>query len=235
MTSPTVKVPGVGPVQRRYVYIGGAVVVVIVAGAWVMHLRRRASGTSLEFDPATGSVTGSGLYTNPVPDPAESGQAVEPVNVIDTNAEWGQAAVEALTSAGWDRQFAAIAIGKYLSESPLTKEEETAVRAAWGLLGKPPVNPPPIHPTTSTSTPGGSTTIPKPGAADRRYMIRPDKHRVWIDPDIPGQYSGKTERLPYIKSEDAPRRYRLLPGGGRVWLDLKGVGGRYNGKTQRVP
>lgn len=230
----TVNLPIFGTVQKRYVYIGGAVVVVIVGGAWAMHLRRRSSG-EISYDPATGSVTGSGLYDNPVPDGPESGQAVETVPVIDTNAEWGQAAVEALGSAGWDRQFAAIAIGKYLSESPLTMEEANAVRAAWGILGKPPVNPPNIIMTTSTSTPGGSTTVPKPGAADRRYMIRPNNTRVWIDPPIPGQYSGKTERLPYIKSEDAPRRYRLLPGGGRVWLDLNGVGGRYNGKTQRVP
>lgn len=232
----TVNLPILGQTRTRYVYIGGAALAVVVAWAWIAHARRKSSG-EIAFDPTTGSVTGSGLYQNPVPDGPESSQPVESVPVIDTNAEWGTAAVEALSAAGWDRQFAAIAIGKYLSESPLTTEEANAVRAAWGMLGKPPVNPPVIHMATSTSTPGGSSTAPKPGAADRRYMIRPDKSRVWIDPAVPGLYSGRTESLPYIKSEDAPRRYRLLNGdpGRRVWLDLPGVGGRYNGKTQRVP
>jgi hypothetical protein len=191
------------------------------------------------YDPATGS-TGSGGYQNPVPNGPESGVEVEIPQIIDTNDEWGTAAVERLRDAGWDTQFAAVAVGKYLAGVALTSLEADAVRAAWGMLGKPPVNPPNIILVTTGSAPGSgqpspAPITPKPGSVARRYMIRPNGTRVWIDPPIPGQYSGKTERLPYIKAENAPRRYRLLAGGGRVWLDLAGFGGRYNGQTQRVP
>lgn len=100
--------------------------------------------------------------------------------------------------------------------------------------------------TVPGAPPGGGRpnvpTIPKPGAAARRYMIRPDGSRLWIDPPIPGQYSGLTQRIPYSKGETAPRRYReARSGGGRIWLDLLKLpgtdtpsGGRYGGNPIRV-
>jgi hypothetical protein len=237
----TVNLPVVGAVQSRWLYIGAGVVVVVVGGAWYLKARR---GAQVTYDPATGSVNGSGLYTNPVPNPPDSGVPVETMpGIIDTNAEWSAAAVEALQNNGWDGQFASVAIGKYLAEQAVTKDEERAILAAWALVGKPPVNPPLIHLETSTSTPGGGSTqqppAPKPGAAARRYMIRPGAatthgaDRIWIDFPVPGLYSGQTDQIPYDKSEKAPRRYRLV-NNKHVWLDLPGSG-RYNGDTQRVP
>lgn len=97
-------------------------------------------------------------------------------------------------------------------------------------------------PASSTPAPTTSPTPPKPGPSlppkmpgPRRYMIRPNGTRVWIDPAIPGQYSGKTQRIQWNKAETAPRRYSIMDTGKRIWLDLTGVDGRYSGKTQRVP
>jgi hypothetical protein len=227
----TVNVPGVGTVQRRYLIIGGAVVVIIVGAAYYMRARSGSGGVT--YDPATGSPGSGGGYRNPVPDGPESGVEVEIPNIIDTNAEWGQAAAEKLAAAGWDPMFASVAIGKYLAGVALTTAEADAVRAAWGLLGKPPVNPPNIILIQQGPAPGSGAPNPippKPGAVPRRYMIRPDGSRVWID--RVGIYSGLTDRIPYVKAESAARRYRLIGGGKRVWLDHEG---RYNGDTQRVP
>ena len=238
----TVNVPGVGQVQRRYIFIGGAVVAVIVGGAWIIHLRRKGSG-EITYDPATGSVTGSGGYQNPVPNGPDSSVPVETVPVIDTNAEWGTAAVEALTSAGWDRQFAAIAIGKYLSSTPVTKDEELAVRAAWGMLGRPPVDVQIILQTTG-STPGSGPPAPppppppapKPAAKKpRRYVIT--KKYTTSNPPWQSTLSGIAAHTPSPKPSVAQlanwngiKNPNVIGINQTIWVDPPGD---YKG-TQRI-
>lgn len=232
----TVNVPAVGPVKTRWLLVGGAVVAVIVTGAYIMRARRGSGGVT--YDPATGSV-GGGAYVNPNPDPDESGVPVGSENVIDTNAEWGSEAITRLESLGYEPVFAGVAIGKYLSEQPVTQGEAEAIRTAWAMLGKPPVNAPPIHlvqtgPAPGTPPPGGSTTRPPARPVPRRYYLRPDGTRHWKDPDMPGQYAGNPIRVSYAGK--APRRYRLLnppASHPRVWLDPY-IPGRYSGDTERV-
>ncbi len=174
----TVTLPGVGKVQRRWVVVGGLVVVVIVGYAY--YARSRSGAGEMGFDPATGTPGGgSGEYVNPDPDgPPGDGTAQNPA-VVNTNAEWGPRAVEALAAAGWDPQFAATAIGKYLTGQGLSDLEEQAVRAAVGLTGWPPVGPPTIMKGQAAGgTGGGGTTPPAPtrygGLLDD--VVRPPKN-----------------------------------------------------------
>lgn len=243
MTQPaesTVTLPAVGKVRRRWVIVGAAAVAVLVGYAYLARARGKSGQPG--YDPATGTPgDAGGAYVNPDPNGPPGPGGGENPDVITTNAQWGTQAITALAGAGWDPQFAAVAIGLYLDSQPLDELQWQAVRAARGLVGPPPVDLPLIRKPNAPAT-GGTTTpppAPKPGAAPRRYMIKPGAKtvhgtdRVWIDPDLPGQYSGQTLEIPYVKAETAPRRYRLV-NGKHVWLDPANAGGRYNGDTLRV-
>lgn len=147
---PTVTLPVFGTVQRRWVIVAAATVAAIVGYAYWSRSRGGPGGGVL-YDPATGSVTGPGGYVNPAPHSPDSGEpVVVDDTVIRTADQWGAAAVAALTQAGWDAQFAATAIGKYLGGDRLAPTEVAAVRAAQALVGLCPGNPPIIPDPSST-------------------------------------------------------------------------------------
>lgn len=236
--STTVNVPAVGAVKKRYLYIGAGVVVVIVGFAY--YARSRGGSGGVVVDPATGS-TGSGGYVNPVPDGPESGVEVEQPAIIDTNAEWGTAAITALTSVQYEPGFAAAAIGKYLAGVALTKDEATAVQVAWAMLGKPPVNPPNIILVTTGPVPGTgqpnpppkvpTPSTPRPSPPRRYTTVLP-----YREPNPPWRstlsgiagHTGRTVAQLAEWNNVAPPRYIIHPG-QRIWVDPPG---QYTGTTK---
>ncbi len=157
----TVKLPGLGPVDRKWLVIAGAGGVILVGYMW---LRRRANNAAAgAVDPATGSVGDTG-FNNPVPG-ASGSDTIDNTTpgTITTNAQWVNDAATRLGDL-YDAQFVIATLGKYLDGQPLTHDEANLVRSAWAVSGHPPVGDPPIILSQTTSTPGGPTPTPPPGS-----------------------------------------------------------------------
>lgn len=71
-----------------------------------------------------------------------------------TNAQWAQAAINQLTSEGYDAQTVSAALGAYLAGQAVTSAQQTIIQAAIGIEGYPPQSPPPL---TVQGTGGGGT------------------------------------------------------------------------------
>lgn len=99
--------------------------------------------------------------------------AGEPVNeevpaAAATNAQWSEAAMTALTSAGWAGQDVLTALGLYITGSPVSATQASIVQAAIAAEGYPPSPgatgyPPAINqsaPTGQTGTTGAQVKVP---------------------------------------------------------------------------
>lgn len=155
----SISLPGIGAVKRQWVYAGGALVAGVVGWAWWQ--RSRGAGP-----PTTEQVTDPGAVTDSPGVPGKTGDANVDVDhtgdAIDTNGEWTQAATEYLAGIGFEPGMVAVALGKYLSRTPLSGTEMDAVRAAVAAYGPPPVGGPyPIAPTLPTP-PGRPNPPSKP-------------------------------------------------------------------------
>jgi hypothetical protein len=165
----------VGTVQRRWVYIGGGLVVVIVGYAYLA--RRRSASAAPTIDPATGSLAGGG-YVNPVPDAVGGSAAVDSTpDSIDTNSAWVLQVLGDLESLGWDAQFAASALGKYLAGSPVTSDELNLIRTARGLRG----NPPEGAPEPLVVPGGGPPSQPPPSGEIKAVAYAGSFSDEWIN------------------------------------------------------
>ena len=165
----TVRVPVVGEIQRRWLFIGAGAIGLVVIVAYV----RRARKPAAVYSPSGGSINDLPVgYDNPAPTAPSSGFVDDP-NIISNNAQWSRQAVDALEGASWDRQYAATVIGKYLAGQPLTPEEVNLVLAAKALVGDPP-NPIAIVAIPS-APPAGPPSSPPPSSAPagtpRRYVV----------------------------------------------------------------
>lgn len=148
----TVKLPGMGEVQKKYVLAGGGVVALIVGYVWWSGRQGNAGTAGTGAVEPEGDALGTGLedtsgvpgtdYVPPVvqnPPPV-----VDNPDVINTNAEWARAAVAALTDVGVDTAAAASAIGRYLAGLALSAAAADIVRQAVALVGEPPSGDHPI-------------------------------------------------------------------------------------------
>lgn len=156
----TVTVPVVGTVERKWVYVGAAVVAVIVAGAYV--LRRRASATTYAADPATGSLADGTVYDNPSPTHTVDDTVQSDPDLITTDDGWSRVVVEDLAGLGWNEQYAAITLGRYLAGQQLDEDQANLVRTAWGLRGRPPSGQGIVLAQTQPQTPAPTTPTPAP-------------------------------------------------------------------------
>lgn len=166
MTAPApaaVNVPGVGPVRRSIVVVGGVVLVAVVGYAYV---KRRNTGTPVVgYETTTGTAdAGTGGYQNPAPTSPQSGTVTDSGTPdITSNAEWSAAAVNALTQVGMDPGYVSRILGRYLDEQTLTLVEADVVRQAYAVVGFPP------HPVTIKVQPTSNNPPPAdspPPAAD---------------------------------------------------------------------
>lgn len=144
----TVKVPAIGPVNRRWVAVGGALVAGIVGYAWWN--RSRSSTGVPEVLPEDVPVDRVPPATVVGSEDFDTGEVRA---IINTNAEWFTAAVDYLsTTGGFDFIFVSLTLGKFLSRRQLTEAEANLVQAAKGAVGDPPQGGP--WPIIRTTAPG---------------------------------------------------------------------------------
>jgi hypothetical protein len=154
----SIDLPLAGPVKKRHLAIGGAVVAGVVGYAWWKHFR--SSDMPAEIDPgfadfSGGLQTGTGGTTQPGI-PWEPADGADPDGLPPTtNAQWTQRGVDWMQNLGFDPQLVATTLGKYLARVPVTQVEADIIRTVEGAIGKPPVgeyriimvgNPPPAAP-----------------------------------------------------------------------------------------
>lgn len=143
----TVKIPGMGQVDKKWVYAGTAVVAGIVLYAYWVRSRNvepttsdytgeDLEGTDYGYDGSVGEYTGATGSQPPV---------YEDNNPFPTtNAEWTIQAVDKLTDIGYEGITVSAALGKFLGRLDLTEAQADIVRQAVALLGPPPTGEYPI-------------------------------------------------------------------------------------------
>lgn len=163
-----VTLPGVGPVSKKALYIGGGVAAVVMG---VLYLRKRktavtpaATDTSSSTDTSGTDTTGldtsgGGFFTG-------GGGAGFPggaVNMPTSNPQWFAQAMQALSGVV-DQTALASALGKYLTGTAVTGDEEAIIDQAIAAAGEPPVaGPNGYPPAIRQSPPGGQTNPPITG------------------------------------------------------------------------
>lgn len=166
LTAGTVKLPGIGPVKKAYLYVGIGAVGVLAA--YLMYRRQQslddASSTPADADLGTGLTTpgaGSDVYQganaggSPSTDPD-----IEPMP--RSNVEWTQ---QVLDYFSWlEPNFVSSTVGKYLSRQKLSSDEGNFIRQAWAARGKPPEGPDTFTLTDDGNSPG---TPPPPNNATK--------------------------------------------------------------------
>jgi hypothetical protein len=183
----TVDIPLLGR-QPKGVAIGGGIVLVgsVAYGLYSYEKKKKASATAAAASAATAQQTaaaaqaqyaygyGTGYYGYGEPtayygygasggfDAGYYGYGVvEPTTTANTtNAQWAQAAVNQLTSEGYDATTVSAALGAFLAGSSLTSAQVPIVQAAIAIEGYPPQGPDTINQqgTTGGGTGGGQTT-----------------------------------------------------------------------------
>lgn len=152
-STPDVKLPAVGKVDRKWVLAGGAAVAGIVVFAYWRNSQipeevpgegdQYAAGDDYTPDAYIGATQPGGETYDP-----NDGET----NIPTTNAEWSQRVIDALESVGYDRAKAAQTVGKYLSGQPLDTAEKLIIQVAIAMLGNPPAGALPIISAPSTPT-----------------------------------------------------------------------------------
>lgn len=181
-----VKLPGIGPVDQKWLYAGGALVAGIVGWAY-LHRPTPAptdpGAGSGDFGSGEGVDDGSGWTSAPPPggSTVTGGDPVDPEHLPPTtNAEWTRRVIDYLAgSLGWDAGTVAAALGKYLARQPIAPGTESdTIAAALAAWGKPPqgeysviLQPPPV------------VTTPPPATG---------YHMTWAPIVVKGSYVGMT-------------------------------------------
>jgi hypothetical protein len=143
----TVKIPGIGPVEKKWVYVGGALVAGIVGYAYWNKSRVDVTESDTEVaDYTTGTDYAMDSGVDEYVNPGGSQAPIEEdyVTAPTTNAEWSQKAISILVDTGHDPISASLAVGKYMARQDLTSTQANMIRAASAQLGPPPVGSFPI-------------------------------------------------------------------------------------------
>lgn len=166
----TVKLPGIGPVNKTWVWAGGALVVGVVGFAYFRNAQSPPPAAEPEqaaedtgavdysqyYDAAyTGDYSYSGSqpsYVSPYP----SGVPVyDTTPTPTTNPEWVAAALEFMESAGTERNTASLAISKYIAKLCVTTAQADIIRQALAGVGPVPQGQP--YSVTICPPSGGGT------------------------------------------------------------------------------
>lgn len=153
----TVNLPGVGPVDERWVIAGVALIAGIAGWAWYQRGRAPIEEAPPEVDEFADAAVDAyeGAFGTPAltPHPLSEPGYLPP----GSDAEWAQRAQIILTGVNYDPLTAATAIGKYLTRQTLTPTEADIVRVAIAQLGPPPVGSYPVTVAAVPTPPVAST------------------------------------------------------------------------------
>lgn len=150
----TVKIPGIGPVDKKWVYVGGAAVAGIVGYAYWNRSRAEAAEPEVDdYTSGTDYAMDSGVdeYVNPGGSQAPVDE--DYITAPTSNPEWSQKAIAFLVDNGYDPVEASFAVGRYMLRQSLSSLQANMIRAASAVLGPPPVGSYPIEVTTTPTTP----------------------------------------------------------------------------------
>lgn len=187
-----VTIPGIGPVDAKWVYAGGAVVLAGVAYSFWRRTPADDPGEVEELVPdGAGADVGDG-WGNVPGQTGNSGGGWVPDGDTEprTAAEWTAEAVDKLSAIGFDAQVVATAIGKWLGRQGLSTVEQEIIRTAKAIMGpvpgyspEPPITPalpnPPVTKPPVTGPPGGTNPpTPRPPAAKPPAMVAPTGVKV---------------------------------------------------------
>lgn len=139
---PTVTVPGIGPVEKKYLYVGGAAILGFVAYEWY----RNSQSTGAAQDQAAADQYSLDQETTPDSyDPYYSGDSTysnedtsESTTTWTTNADWITAAEDIAGSLGISSSTAASVLNKWLSGQQLTQDEANQVNSIRAAMGTDP-------------------------------------------------------------------------------------------------
>jgi hypothetical protein len=159
---PGPKLPGIGKVKPIYLVGGLGLVIGIVGYAWWKNGQASAGDTTGATD-ATAADPGASDYIPPYSAFNTSGGTdLSQLPPLD-NPAWSQRVQDLLSTIGFDPNFIANTIGKYLGRQQLTTAESDLVRTAISMVGLPPVGQFALIPTsTPTPTPTPVPVTPKP-------------------------------------------------------------------------
>lgn len=198
----TIRLPGVGSVQTRYVVIGGLAVAAVAGFFWVRHWS--GAGAPVDDETAVADFTTDQeviypaysdayatdyAYDGPYPYPSHTTpsygltttvQTADPV----TNSSWTQRSIEHLELVGVESQSASLAVSRYLLKECLTATQADIVRQAVAAMGPPPqgsfsivVCPPGGGTAGAGDTPG--QTLPAPGGLRILRVFRTEVQVAW--------------------------------------------------------
>jgi hypothetical protein len=187
----TVNTP-LGNVKKEYLFIGaGALLIVGVAyyrsKKTAQAAATAAAGANNGIDPATGYPYGSaedsaalanqGSYINPNQPyaPTGGGTSAGTPGTFTSNAQWAQFVEQYMSSNGsvQDAGPLSAAIGKYLTNQPVTDEQKSLISQAIAIGGYPPVSGPSGYPPSINTAPAGTTTPPAPGGGTPQQLPAP--------------------------------------------------------------
>lgn len=163
---PTMKIPGIGPVEKKWVYVGGAAIAGFVGYAYWNKSRVDAAESEVsDYTTDTDYAMDSGVDEYVNPGGSQAPVVEDYVTAPTTNAEWYQKALAFLVDTGFDPIESAFALGRYLARQSLTSTQANMIRAASGHLGPPPVGDYPITVTPGTPSTPTPTTPTSPAVA----------------------------------------------------------------------
>lgn len=149
-----VQVPGIGAVDKRYVYGGAAAAATFVGWKWWQARSSPVAAPGLASEGtapdasygAPGVGASSGTYSNPAPGRLGGGGATYDAGTASgsapkTDQAWTQAVVTDLQNLGYNPQAVSVALAAYLASQQLTADQVTIIRQAWAFEGRPPGNP----------------------------------------------------------------------------------------------
>lgn len=151
----------------------GAWVAVVGAGLGIAFYTRKENGSAspvvvddVSSDPGVGQGAGGWQYV----DPSTGGQA-QTTAPIETNEQWGRAAVNYLIAQGYNASVADAAVRKYLVGQALNAQENALIIIALQSIG---ALPSALPPADSGPTDNGTTTPTNPTA-----YVGPARRKAW--------------------------------------------------------
>lgn len=183
----TVKIPGMGNVEKKYVAVaGGAVVVIVGIGFYRKRQANQAAAAATGVLPADSSLDttpigpgGDNGLTNQFGDPVAP-PIVQQQPGINTNLDWLETGA-GLNLGGTDENVIRTALANILGGTPVTQAQVEIFHEVVGIIGGPPQGNPTIKMTSSSP----ATTTPPPKTSPVYKMI-------WGPVTVTGSYVGMT-------------------------------------------